>query len=36
MLIIGADFRQAELTKALLPSSFAMKDIGEVDVILEI
>lgn len=36
MLIFGADLRQEELTKALLSSDFAMKDIREVDVILEI
>ena len=36
MLIFGTDLRQVELTKSFLSSNFAMKDMGEADVILGI
>jgi len=36
MLIFGTDLRQVELIKEFLSSNFAMKDMGEADVILGI
>lgn len=36
MLIFGTNLRQVELTKEFLSSNFAMKDMGEADVILGI
>lgn len=36
MLIFGTNLREVELTKTFLSSNFALKNMGEADVILDI